>query len=399
MSLWHNLRMKLVVTVILAVIVFFASGAVGFPMVFRWYLVGYVFVALPFFVLLDVRFSTGSSQRPGLAIMVIFLAGSALLLLAGSLLPQFDTTAERQKIARIQEGYLERQQATQMADLEELAASQGLVLVPTAQVGMSAEEIAAASEQEAAAAAEAGPDPALVERGQTAYQDWECYNCHKIGGEGGVKRRGPELDSVGLIMSASALRAELLDPQSSLSVDYEEEYDDITMPDDFGERMSPGEIDALVAYLRTMQSTEIQSPAVLFPGNPREGEYPFYDIALDYQQFMPPGWWTDESVIAAGKDIYTGVADSAVVCAACHGADGRPVLTGAADFTDLDLWESMSEPYMFWRVAVGVPETAMTPFGEKLTEEQIWQVLAYINTLAYGDVEPHVLYPASALNP
>ncbi|GAB4525213.1 MAG: hypothetical protein Fur0018_09510 [Anaerolineales bacterium] len=400
MSLWHNLKTKLIVTVVLAVVVFFLTGAIGFPMVFRWFLTGYVFLALPFFVLLDARFTTEAPKRPGLAILVTFVIGSVVLQVAGSVLPQYSTMAERQKIARIQEGYLERQQAAQLEELKALAEAQGLAVIPQEQVGMTAEEIAAANQEQAAATESSAPDPALIERGKTAYQDWECYNCHKLGGQGGVKRRGPELDSVGLLMSPDALRAKMINPQSSLSVGFEKEYNEVTMPDDLGDRMSPSELDAIVAYMRSLTSDTIQSPAVRFPGKAGDkGEGPFYEIPLDYQKFMPEGWWTDESVIAAGKEIYSGAFDSAIVCAACHGADGKPVLTGAADFTDLDYWESMSEPYMYWRIAAGIEGTPMTPFGGKLTEEQIWQVLAYINTLAYGDVEPHFLYPPEAVAP
>ncbi len=222
MSLWLNLRWKLAVTAALAVVVFFASGATGFPLVFRWYLVGYVLLALPFFILLDLRFSTETPKRPGLAILVVFLLASAVLLLSGYLLPQFNPAAEQEKIARVQQGYVERQQATQIAELATVAAGQGLALVPTEQVGVAGGGVAGGV---STPVAEATLDPALVERGKIAYQDWECYNCHKIGGEGGVKRRGPELDSVGLIMSPEALLAELLDPRSSLSVGFEEEYD------------------------------------------------------------------------------------------------------------------------------------------------------------------------------
>ena len=77
-------------------------------------------------------------------------------------------------------------------------------------------------------------------------------------------------------------------------------------------------------------------------------------------------------------------------CAACHGRDGQPILTGARDFRDVAYVANMSDAYWFWRLSVGVPQTPMTPMKEKLTEEERWQVIAYQHTFSHrGKPEEH----------
>lgn len=383
---------KLVKTLIVAAAVWFASGAAGFPTVFQAYFVGFAALAFPFFVLLDARWSTEPPQHGGLAILVIFIVASVVLMAAGFLLPQYSTAAEQDKIARLQQSYIDRQADQRRAEVRQQAEDLGLIVVePTPEGGTEGET----------AAASAGPSPELIANGKQAYDDYECYNCHKIGGKGGVKRRGPELDSVGLLLSPDAIKAELLNPTASLALGFEKEYDKVTMPDDFGERMSKSDIEAVAAYMVSLQSTEIESPKAVFPGpeKPDKGEGPFYEVPLEYQRMVPREWWTDEAIIEEGKAIYEGQANSEVVCSACHGADGNPVMTGAANFTDVDLVESLSDVYWYWRIATGVPGTAMTPWEEKLTPEQIMKVMVYQNTFAYdGEPTDHeeMFYPPKA---
>ncbi|MEE9204580.1 MAG: cytochrome c [Nitrospirales bacterium] len=98
---------------------------------------------------------------------------------------------------------------------------------------------------------------------------------------------------------------------------------------------------------------------------------------------MPAGWRDDPEVLAAGKEIYEGRANPDVECAKCHGSDGRrdPEGAHAPDLSDPkealepdDLW--------LWHVSEGKARTKMKGFKTKLTEEQRWQVLAYVRTLA-----------------
>ncbi len=372
MTLWHNLRWKLISTLVLAVVVWFTAGLVGFPDTFRWFFAGYVIIALPFFILLDARFA-GEPRRPVLAILLVFFVAALALSLVAFFLPQYSTRVERDKIARLQNAFLERQAPEREKALRVEAEKLGLRLVKEGQTSTGATSPGATE-----------ISPAMIAQGKQVYEDYECYNCHQVGGKGSVKRRGPQLDNVGSLMSVEAIKAEILDPRASLSEGFAEEFDKVTMPDDFSQRMSEEQINAVVAYLSTLKDTSAKSPRAFFAGTRRAAEGPWYELPLEFQRVMPRAWWTDPKIIAEGKAIYEGTAKSDVVCAACHGRDGVPILTGALDFRSKNSVEGMSEVYWYWRIAAGITGTAMTAWKDKLTPEEIWKVMAYENTFAYG---------------
>lgn len=370
-----------------AAVVWFGAGAVGFPAVFRWFFVGYVLLAYPFYLLLDARVGR-VPRRPLAAVLGFFVVVSVLLTAVGFLLPRYDPRVEREKIRRLQQAALEKEDARRLEAFRELAAKQGLQLVkageaatappgPPGAAGTAAEGAVAAVAKATPKAAV--PDPKLIDRGQQVYNDYECYNCHKLGGKGGVKRRGPELDAVGSIVSAEMLRAKILDPLVFLTEGYEEEYKKVIMPDDFKDRMGPKEIDALVAYMVSLKAPGAKTPKPLF-----KAPSGWVGIPVEFQTVIPKGWWSDEKVVARGKQIYEGTVKSDVVCAACHGRDGKPILTGARDFREQAYVEKMSDTYWFWRLSEGVPQTAMTPMKDKLTDEERWQAVAYQHTFSHG---------------
>ncbi len=102
---------------------------------------------------------------------------------------------------------------------------------------------------------------------------------------------------------------------------------------------------------------------------------------------MPKGWWADEKIIAAGKEIFIGKENIDVNCASCHGKDGRPVKAGARDFRRKAQMELYSDSTWFWRVNEGVPKTKMKPWKTKLSEEDIWKVIAYERTFGLKGME------------
>ncbi|MBL8105743.1 MAG: c-type cytochrome [Anaerolineales bacterium] len=75
-----------------------------------------------------------------------------------------------------------------------------------------------------------------------------------------------------------------------------------------------------------------------------------------------------------------------VNCEPCHGPQGHgDGPAGAAlDPKPKNLGELQtraSDDYLFWRVNTGKPGTSMAPWAGILTEEQIWQAIAFIRTL------------------
>jgi formylglycine-generating enzyme required for sulfatase activity len=122
-------------------------------------------------------------------------------------------------------------------------------------------------------------------------------------------------------------------------------------------------------------SGAIAASAELMPLDPVPAPYA--------DKHMPAGWWTDPRVIEEGRKIYVGEAHPKVSCTGCHGEDGEPVRSGEG-VRSLKNTKRFSDSYWFWRVAEGIPKTPMTPWKSLLSEDQIWQVVAFMHTFSHG---------------
>lgn len=94
----------------------------------------------------------------------------------------------------------------------------------------------AGGEHERPIAAEA-PAPT----GQTVFAEMGCGSCHRLAAASSTGQIGPDLDERLRAHTRASLRQKIVDPASS------QRY--TTMPEDFDERMSDAELDALVDFL------------------------------------------------------------------------------------------------------------------------------------------------------
>lgn len=85
--------------------------------------------------------------------------------------------------------------------------------------------------------------------------------------------------------------------------------------------------------------------------------------------------------LAAGRQIYI------ARCQNCHGEKGdsqgdeaKMLSVRPSDFTDTDMMEDMTDGELFWKITEG--RRPMPGFKHKLSDEQRWQVVDYIRTLA-----------------
>ncbi len=128
-------------------------------------------------------------------------------------------------------------------------------------------------------------------------------------------------------------------------------------------------------------------------------EKPLKPVPAAYaDKLMPEGWWTDAKIIEEGKKIFeTTVLEyefkrkkriAKEGCSSCHGIDikkDRPKKRGSPDFRIAERVNRFSEAYWFWRVAEGVAKTRMPPWKKKLSEAEIWKVIAYQHTWSHGN--------------
>lgn len=73
-------------------------------------------------------------------------------------------------------------------------------------------------------------------------------------------------------------------------------------------------------------------------------------------------------------------------CEPCHGPQGHGDGPAGAALDPKpknlpELSATVGDDYLFWRISTGKPGTSMIGWKGTLTDEQIWQVIAFIRTL------------------
>lgn len=257
--------------IVAAVVLWLASRYLfHFPPVFQVMFVLYAFLGTGVFILLDAPSLSPVSGLKAVALLVGFYAVISLVYIAGaSALPQYDPMVEKGKIEKIVKPKL---MATDKGKIDELlkrtreldAESQAILKRLETLGGEKAKKIEASIG--GGTAAGAGPRAVggnLVALGKEQYELQECYNCHKIGGKGSVKKRGPVLDNIGNLMKPEEMKEKLMNPRAWMAEGFEKEYNKKLMPDKYKELMSDQEINELVAYLSTLKDTSVQTPKPL----------------------------------------------------------------------------------------------------------------------------------------
>lgn len=218
------------------------------------------------FMLLDAQPVGMMSGGKSLFAVIAFWILLVTVCVAGaSLLPQFDPEDERAKIDKLlgkeraasQKGKtdellarakaLDEQVKALEARLKGLGTGQAVATVPAPSAG----------EKPAASAGAGGGD--VMKVGEEQWQLQECYNCHKLRGEGG-KKRGPELDNIGTLLTVEEIQQKIADPKSFMAEGYDKEWQKGIMPNKFKDLMDPKEMLALATWLGTFKNTAVNTP-------------------------------------------------------------------------------------------------------------------------------------------
>ncbi len=261
-----------------------AGKALGFPPVFQVMFFTYAVLGTAVFVLLDappVKPLSGASAL--VALLVFYVVISGLYIGGASLLPQYDPEDEKGKIEQLLKG--RREKAEQgPAHLNELIkhaqALEGKVQSLTARLA----RVAPSPASEAAAVAEASKPSgglSLLARGMEVYELHECYNCHKIGGKGSVKKRGPVLDNIGNLLTIDDFKKKIFDPTYLYAEGFEKEHKKGLMPDKYKELMTEEELNALAAYLSTLKNPDVETPKPVFVKTKVEHGFIVYGYVRD----------------------------------------------------------------------------------------------------------------------
>jgi len=273
---------KLVIGAALIPIAWFASAAMHFPSVFQKMFVLYILLGLTVFLLLDApSLPAFTGWKAAAALIAFYTVLSAAYILGASYLPQYDPTVEMGKIEKIVKPKMETPEARH-AKLEELLKKSEELQAKTATLQAKLEKLAPSAPAGAPGAqpvSAAGGD--VIARGKEVYELHECYNCHKIGGKGSVKKRGPVLDNVGSLLTKDDIKKKVFDPGYLYADGFEKEHKKGVMPGKYKELMSEEELDTLASYLSTLKNPAVETPKPIFVKTKVEHGFIVYGYVRD----------------------------------------------------------------------------------------------------------------------
>jgi mono/diheme cytochrome c family protein len=260
---------KAIVTVIVGLVVaagfWFGAMAMGFPPVFQLMFACFAAIGTLIFLLLEIPQTNPQSGWVAFISVVMFYIVLCVGYGAGaSLWPQFDPEDERGKIAKILEGKqnpLDPWNAAEVTKRIQELDEKGKALAERIKAlggdQASVAPVAGTVSSKPAGGGEASGD--FMKVGQEQWQLQECYNCHKLNGEGG-KKRGPELDNIGSYLTVDEIKQKIFDPKSYMAEGFEKEWEKGRMPDKFKDVMSDAEVTALASWLNTYKNTSVATP-------------------------------------------------------------------------------------------------------------------------------------------
>jgi disulfide bond formation protein DsbB len=260
-SFAKSVMKKTALGVIIGVLLVVGAQLTHFPYVFQVMFFLYAMLGALVFILLDapaMKRMEGFKAVGALVVFYILLSG--LYIAGASILPQFDPDDEKGKIEKVLK--LRRAQ-TELGKADELIA-RAKALDERAQalqkqlsslgVGV---EVSVPEQPSSTGPGAASGD--IIARGKEQWELQECYNCHKLYGQGG-KKRGPAMDNIGNLMTPEQLKEKILDPKSWKAEGFDKDYKKGKMPDKYKDLMFPQEIDALVAFLASLKDPSVDTP-------------------------------------------------------------------------------------------------------------------------------------------
>jgi hypothetical protein len=252
---------KTALGVIIGVLLVVGAQLTHFPFVFQVMFFIYAMLGALVFILLE---APAMPRLEGIkaigALVVFYLILSGLYIAGASILPQFDPDDEKgkiEKVLKLRRAQTELGKADELiARAKELDERAQAISNQLSSLGVGAQVEMAEQPSSDGAGAATGDVVAL---GKEQWELQECYNCHKLYGQGG-KKRGPEMDNIGNLMSPAQLKEKIIDPKSWKAEGFDKDYDKGKMPDKYKDLMFPKEIDALVAFLASLKDASVKTP-------------------------------------------------------------------------------------------------------------------------------------------
>jgi len=259
-----NIIKKLVIGLVVGGALFLLSRWQEFPFVFQVVFFGHAMFGAAVFMLLDASsVRTMGAVKSTIAIVVFYVVLCTVFVAGASMWPQFDPEDEKGKIAKL---LAPKRAATEQGKAEELIARTKALDEQVKALEVRLRTLGA--DQPVAKQMPVGGAPPVVAKaptgdfmkiGEEQWQLHECYNCHKLKGEGG-KKRGPELDNIGSYLTAAEIKQKIFNPKSYMAEGFEKEWEKGKMPDKFKDVMEDSDAMALATWLSTFKNTSVNTP-------------------------------------------------------------------------------------------------------------------------------------------
>lgn len=271
---------KIVIGLIVGAALVGAAWKLEFPQVFLAMFAAYVLLGTAVFILLDAPPMKPLGGFKALAgLLAFYLVLSAAYILGASSWPQYDPDDEKGKIDKILKA--KRERALQEETSVEGSLKQAAVLDEKAEALLARlNRIAPAPTPQVEMPKKSGA-MSLLARGMEVYELHECYNCHKVGGKGSVKKRGPVLDNIGNLLTIEDIKKKIFDPTYLYAEGFEKEHKKGQMPDKYKELMTEEELGALAAYLSTLKNPAAETPKPVFVKTKVEHGFIVYGYVRD----------------------------------------------------------------------------------------------------------------------
>jgi mono/diheme cytochrome c family protein len=298
--------LKLIIAGILIPLLWVLTGMMGFPRVFQVMFVIYVLLGLVVFLLLDAPPAPHlKGWKAIMALLVFYVAISAVYVFGAWMLPQYDPEVEKGKIDKIVKPKLETSEQRH-AKLEALLKKTEELKAKTDTLMAELNKIAPVT-QAPIAGLEVTPAAKSVDilaRGKEVYELHECYNCHKIGGKGSVKKRGPVLDNIGSYLTKDDVKKKVFDPGYLYAEGFEKEHKKGVMPDKYKELMTDEELDSLASYIATLKNPAVETPKPIFVKSNVSHGFIVYGYVRDKNGKPVPDVTVEAKPLKAGRESH-----------------------------------------------------------------------------------------------
>jgi len=260
-----NVIKKLMIGLVVGGALVGVTRALEFPVIFQMMFFAYAMLGAVVFMVLDAPALLPMSGIKSVIVLVAFYIVLCTVYISGaSMWPQYDPEDEKGKIAKILKPKFA---ATQQGKAEELIARAKALDEQTKALAVRLKALGGDQATKDQSAGGSGVSPAtagaatgdFMKLGEEQWQLQECYNCHKLKGEGG-KKRGPELDNIATYLSVDDIKQKILDPKSFMAEGFEKEYEKGKMPDKYKDLMEEKDVVALASWLGTFKNTSVNTP-------------------------------------------------------------------------------------------------------------------------------------------